>query len=60
MMKPAYFANRNDLSLPWFQHRERFPCIFVQGQMRPTPVIIGKVRFEQTIQVNLVEHDDVI
>jgi hypothetical protein len=34
--------------------------VLVQGQVRSAPVIVGEIGFEQTVQVSLVEHDDVI
>ena len=60
MMKSAHLGKHNNLSLLRSLHRPRFRGIFVQAQMGPTPVIIGKIGFKQTVQVSLVEHDDVI
>lgn len=60
MMKSAHFAKRNDLSFFWPPHRARLRGIFVQDQMRPTPVITSEIGFKQTVQVKLVEDGDVI
>ena len=60
MMKPAHLGKRNDLSLLRYLHRATFRGILVQGQVRSAPMIVGETGFEQTVQVSLVEHDDVI
>ena len=60
MVQAAHLRDRDDLPLARTLHRSRFRGIFVQAQMSPTPMIIGEISFEQTIQVSLVEHDDVI
>jgi len=60
MVQAAHLGKRNDLSLLRPLHRARFRGVLVQAQMGPTPVIIGEIGFEQTVQVSLVEHDDVI
>ena len=60
MMKSAHFRKHHDLSLLRSPNRARFRGIFVQAQMGPTPMIIGEIGFEQTVQVSLVEHHDVI
>ena len=60
MVQAAHLWDRDDLALARSLHRPRFRGIFVQAQMGPTPVIIGEIGFEQTVQVSLVEHDGVI
>ena len=60
MVQAAHLWERDDLPLLRSLHWARCRGILVQPQMGPTPMIIGKIGFEQTVQVSLVEHDDVI
>ena len=60
MMESAHLGKGNDRSLLRSLHRARLGGILVQGQVRSAPVIVGEIGFEQTVQVSLVEHDDVI
>jgi hypothetical protein len=60
MVQAAKLWARDDLPLLRSLHRARFRGILVQPQMGPTSMIIGKIGFEQPVQVNLVEDNDVI
>jgi hypothetical protein len=60
MVQAAHLRDRDDLALARTLLRSRFRGIFVQARMSPTSKIIGEIGYEQTIQVSLVEHDDVI
>jgi hypothetical protein len=60
MMQSANFGKRNDLSLVRCAHWARLWGIFLQGQVGATAMIIPEIVFEQTVQVILAEHDDMI
>ena len=60
MVQTAHLGERDDLAILRTLHWSWFRGIFVQAQMGPTQVVVGKVGFEQAVQVSFIEHDDVV
>jgi hypothetical protein len=60
MMQVAQQGHLDDLALARTLHWSRFRGILVQTQVRAIPVIVSSVGFEQSLQVSLVEDNDVI
>jgi hypothetical protein len=60
MVQAAHLGERDDLALVRTLYWSRFRGIFVQPQVGPTAMIVREVGFEQAVQVNLIEHGDVV
>lgn len=60
MRQSADLRKGNDLALLRRLHSPEVGHIFLQSQMRPAPVIIIEIRFENVAQMSLVEHDRVV
>ena len=59
MVQTAHLGEPDNLAILRTLHWSWFWGIFVQAQMGPTPVGVGKIGFEQAVQVSFIEHDDV-
>jgi hypothetical protein len=60
MVQTANLGEGDNLAMLRTLHWSWFRGIFVQAQMGPTPVVVGKIGFEQVVQVSFIEHDDVV
>src|SRR5438067_3407020 len=60
VMKTTDFRNCDDLSGACRLHRSAVGRVLAQSEMRPTSVIVRHVGGEQSAQMRLAEHDDVV
>ena len=59
-VQTAHLGERDNLAILRTLHGSWFRGIFVQAQMGPTPMVVGKIGFEQAVQVSFIEHDDMV
>ena len=60
MMKPTHASKRDDSSAAWHLYSARDGCVALQGHVRTVLVVVAHMLPDQTQQVSLSEHDDVI
>src|SRR5262249_7541735 len=60
MMQSADFPDLNDPSSPSILNGSGFWGILIQRQMRPRPMVITKVTFQNSTEMPLVDHDHVV
>ena len=60
MVQAADLGDREDPPLLWPLHPSRLRRILLQAQVGSAAVVVGEVVCEQTVQVGLVEHDDMV
>jgi len=60
MVQASHLGQRNNLPFLRSPYRTRIRGILLQTQMRATPVVIRQIGLEQTSQVSLIEHDDMV
>jgi hypothetical protein len=60
MMQSAHFRERDDATLRRRLNASWRRSVLLQGEMCSRPMIIGKIRGQQTSQMALAEDDDVV
>ena len=59
-MQAAHFGNRDDRAKGRRLDRPFVGCILVEREVGASPVIVLKVRGQETSEMSLAEHDDMV
>ena len=59
-MQAAHFGNRDDRAKGRRLDRPFVGCILVELEVGASPVIVLKVRGQETSEMSLAEHDDMV